>query len=223
MKPGNIPTATEENDRLMPYNRSNHFENGDVKVNIPQGALYDTIDFSYKKIQGSNGMLSDLHCIHNIYTPLNKPYTLAIKPDTIPASKKSKMLLIRLDENRKRNAVNSYWSDGYLTAEVGSFGNYYAGIDTVAPEISSNGLSRGVNLTGKNDIRIKIIDDLSGINVYEGSVDGKWALFEYDQKNNVLIYKFDPERLARGTKHTLSLNVSDNKDNTSYFSSSFTW
>ena len=55
------------------------------------------------------------------------------------------------------------------------------------------------------------------------SIDGKWALFEYDQKNNVLIYKFDPERIARGTKHSLSLNVADNKDNISFFSCSFTW
>ena len=133
------------------------------------------------------------------------------------------MLLIRLDENSKKNPVNSYWSDDYLSAQVISFGNYYAGIDTIAPEISSNGLFRGANLTGKNEIRIRITDDLSGINNYEGSIDGKWALFEYDQKNNVLIYKFDPERIAQGTTHNLTLTVSDNKDNTSYFSSSFTW
>ena len=79
------------------------------------------------------------------YTPLNKPYTLSIKPDSVPTGRKSKMLLIRLDDDSKKNAVNSYWSDGYLSAEVRSFGNYYAGIDTIAPEISSNGLVQGAN------------------------------------------------------------------------------
>jgi hypothetical protein len=48
-------------------------------------------------------------------------------------------------------------------------------------------------------------------------------LFEYDQKNDVLIYRFDEKRIARGTKHSLSLKVTDNKDNTGYFSRDFTW
>ena len=93
----------------------------------------------------------------------------------------------------------------------------YVGIDTIAPEITANGLVQGANLTGRKEIRIRITDDLSGINYYEPSIDGKWALFEYDQKNNVLIYKFDAERITSGTKHNLSLKVADNKDNISYF------
>jgi hypothetical protein len=72
-------------------------------------------------------------------------------------------------------------------------------------------------------MRIKIADDLSGINYYEPAIDGKWALLEYDQKNNVLIYKFDPEKIVQGTKHSLSLKVADNKDNISYFNCSFIW
>ena len=115
------------------------------------------------------------------------------------------MLLIKLDDDRKRNAINSYWSEGYISAEVRSFGKYYVGIDTVAPEITANGLTQGANLTGKKEIRIRITDDLSGINYYEPAIDGKWALFEYDQKNNVLIYKFDPEKIAQGTKHNFHL------------------
>ncbi len=168
-------------------------------------------------------MFSDLHCIHNIYTPLHKPFLLSIKPDSVPAGKKSKMLLIKLDDDRKKNPVNSYWSDDYISAEVRSFGKYYIGIDATAPEISANGLTQGANLTGKKEIRIRITDDLSGINYYEPSIDGKWALFEYDQKNNMLIYSFDPEKITRGTKHNLSLKVADNKDNVSYFNCSFTW
>ena len=207
----------------MPFNKSNSFEADNLRVNIPDGALYDTIYFSYKKSAGTRGMLSDLHYIHNIFTPVHKPYTLSIKPDSIPTGKKSKMLLIEVDEDKKKNAINSYWSDDYISAEVRSFGKFYVGIDTVAPEITANGLAQGANLTGRKEMRIRITDDLSGINYYEPTIDGKWALFEYDQKNNVLIYKFDPERIARGTKHSLSLKVADNKDNISYFNCSFTW
>jgi hypothetical protein len=192
-------------------------------LDIPDGSLYDTIYFVYKKGTRAKGMYSDLHYIHNNFTPVHKPYTLSIKPDSIPSGKKSKMLLIYLDDDKKRNAINSYWSEGYLSAEVSIFGKFYAGIDTTGPEISSNGLTQGANFTGKKELRIRITDDLSGIDYYEASIDGKWALFEFDQKNNVLIYKFDAERIAEGKKHNLTLKVADNKDNISYFNCSFTW
>lgn len=222
-KPAEGNKSTEDNDRHMPYNKSNSFESDNVRVTIPDGALYDSINFVYKKDSRTNGMFSDLHGIHNIYTPVHKPFVLSIRPDSVPAGKKSKMLLIKLGDDRKRIPINSYWSDKFISAEVRSFGKYYVGIDNTAPEISSNGLTQGANLTGKKEIRIKITDDLSGINYYEPAIDGNWALFEYDQKNDVLIYKFDAEKIARGTKHNLSLKVADNKDNISYFNCSFTW
>ena len=153
--------------------------------------------FSFIQEFRTRGMLSEVHSIHNIYTPVHKPVTLSIKPDSVPAGKKSKMLLVKIDEDNERNAMNSSWNEGYITAEVRSFGNYYVGIDTTGPEISANGLVQGANLTGRKEIRIRITDDLSGINYYEPSIDGKWALFEFDQKNNVLIYKFDADRITR--------------------------
>ncbi len=209
--------------KLMPFSRSNSFESENIKVNIPNGALYDTIYFSYNKSDATRGMLSDIHSIHNIYTPVHKPYTLSIKPDSVPPGKKSKMLLVKIENDKERNAINSNWNEGYISAEVRSFGNYYVGIDTTGPEISANGLVQGANLTGRREIRIRISDDLSGINYYEPSIDGNWALFEYDQKNDVLIYKFDADRITSGTKHNLSLKVADNKDNISFFNCTFTW
>ena len=221
MKPAEVLVQPE--GKLMPFSRRNSFETENIKVNIPNGALYDTIGFTYNKSAGSRGMLSEIHSIHNNYTPLHKPYTMSIKPDSVPPGKKSKMLLVKIDDDKKKNAINSYWTEGYISAEMQSFGNFYVGIDTAGPEISANGLVNGANLTGRNEIRIRITDDLSGINYYDPSIDGKWALFEYDQKNDVLIYKFDSDRITRGTKHNLSLKVADNKDNISYFNYTFTW
>jgi hypothetical protein len=221
MKPHDVSDQTE--GRLMPFGRRNSFEGENIRVTIPDGALYDTIYFEYKKSGRTQGMLSDLHSIHNIFVPVHKPYILSIKPDSVPSGKKSKMLLIELDDDKKRNAINSYWSEDYITAEVNSFGKFYVGIDTVAPEILAMGLTPGANLAGSKEIRIRITDDLSGINYYEPIIDEKWALFDYDQKNNVLIYKFDPDRITKGTKHNLSLKVADNKDNISHFSCTFSW
>ncbi|MCX6301464.1 MAG: hypothetical protein NTW82_04715, partial [Bacteroidia bacterium] len=218
-KPGSA--ATDLN--LMPYNSANTFTAENISIAIPTGALYDTLYFEYKKEKGPQEMLSEVHYIHNKFTPVHKAYTLAIKPYSIPVGKESKMLIVQMNDDFKKSALSSSITDGYVTAQALSFGMFYVGIDTVAPMIAPNGLSSGIDLTDKREIRIRIFDELAGIKSYEPTIDGNWALFEYDQKNNVLIYRFDPKRIAKGTKHNLTLKVSDNVDNTSFYNCDFTW
>ena len=75
---------------VMPYNKNNIFSAENISVSIPAGALYDTLDFSYKVDKGTSGMLSDVHYVHNKYTPVQKAYTVSIKPTLIPAGKRIK-------------------------------------------------------------------------------------------------------------------------------------
>jgi hypothetical protein len=218
-----VAIKTDEKLKVMPYHKSNKFQAENIIVSIPEGALYDTLKFSYKKSTGTHDMLSDLHYVHNKFTPLQKPYTLSIKPIIIPKGKESKMLIIQYDDNKKKDALNSKWTNGYLTADAFSFGKFFVGIDTIPPTISANGLVPGAVLTGKNEIKISISDDISGIKSYEPSIDGEWALFEYDQKNNLLICKLNDQRIQKGIKHNFSLKVIDNKENSNYFNCDFTW
>jgi len=208
---------------LMPYNRQNSFISQNIKVNIPSGALYDTLRFQYNYLPVKNGYLSGIHQVHNVYTPVHKPFSLSIKPDTLINGKVSKMLIIQITDEKKRVALKSEMKDGYLTAEASAFGNYTVDIDTLPPVISANGLLSEKNLSGKKEIRIRIKDDLAGIKSYWPEIDGKWALFEYDQKNDLLIYRFDEKRIRKNSNHSLTLTVSDNKDNVSKFSYNFDW
>lgn len=214
---------TEEDIVIMPFNRQNRFISENIKVSIPAGALYDTLKFSYKLIPGSEYMLSDLHQVHNEFSPVHKAYSLGIRPGIFTAGMESKMTIVQTGDEQKKSSLISTWSDGYLTAEATSFGSFCVGIDTIPPVITPNGLVSGKNLTGRKEIRIKIKDDLSGIKSYEPEIDGNWALFEFDQKNDVLIYGFDEKRIKRNSEHLLKLKVSDNKDNISYFDYNFTW
>jgi hypothetical protein len=222
-KAHNIPETADKNKRLMPYNRSNKFVSEKISVTIPEGALYDTLNFIYKATTGTREMFSDLHWVNNRYTPIHKAYALSIKPDSVPKGKESRMLIVQLGNDERNIALNSTWSEGFLTAEALTFGRFFIGIDSVSPVISANGLVQGANLAGKKEIKIRITDNLSGIKSYEPIIDGKWALFEYDQKNNLLTYTFDEKRITRGTKHSLSLKVTDNKDNISSYNCDFTW
>jgi len=213
-----------ENDfTVMPYNKSNTFSSENISLNIPYGALYDTLDFLFKREPGTGEMLSDLYYVHNKFTPLHKASTLAIKPDKIPSGLASKMLIIQLDDEKKKSAVATKWSGEYLTGNILSFGRFFVGIDSVAPVISAPGMFHGANLSGRKEIKIKIKDELSGIKSYEPAIDGQWALFEYDKKNDMLVYTFDETRITKGKKHNLTLLVTDNKDNTGTFKCSFIW
>jgi hypothetical protein len=154
------------------------------------------------------------------------PYTTlfrSIKPKYIPAGKESKMLIVQMSDNFTKSAIKSSYSEGYLTGDILSFGMFFAGIDTIAPAIYTNGLQNGADLTGRSELRIRITDDLSGIKSFEPVIDGKWALFEYDLKNDLLVYRFDPDRIIKGTTHNLTLKVTDNKENQAIFNCDFKW
>lgn len=222
----NVPvrkSVADSNPILMPFNRQNRFISENIRINIPFGALYDNLSFDYQRLPGNESTYSAIHQVHNKFVPVHRAYTLSIKPEIIPAGKESKMLIIQLTDEKKKAALSTKWEEGYLVAEAGTFGEFYAGIDTLPPTISANGLLSNSDLSGKKDIRIRISDDLSGIKSYEPEIDGKWALFEYDQKNNLLVYKFDEKRIERGSEHNLKLNVTDNKDNISILNYDFIW
>jgi hypothetical protein len=208
---------------VMPYGRNNKFVSGNLSINIPGGSLYDTLLFKYSKTSAAPGMYSDIYHVHNKYTPLHKPYHLLIKPENIPSGKAGKLLIIQVSDDKKKSALPTTWENGWLTANPGTFGNFYIGIDTIPPTVSPVGFTAGADLRGREMIRIKIRDDLSGIRTYNGLIDGRWALFEFDQKNDQLIYKFDQERIRKGARHSLSLSVTDGRDNKKSYECDFTW
>jgi hypothetical protein len=218
-----LASARDSSLIMMPYGRENLFVREGMKLKIPKGALYDTLWFRYKESSGNHHLFSRIYHLHDNYTPLQKPVTLSIIPDSIPAGKSSRLLIVRIDEKGMQISSGGKYSDGAVTANLLSLGNYAVGIDTIPPSIYANGLVSNPDLSQKSEIRIQIKDDFSGINTYTGIIDGKWALFEYDAKNEVIFYKFDPTRLTKGIKHTLVLTVSDNCDNISVLTREFFW
>jgi hypothetical protein len=207
----------------MPFGKSNQFVSDGIRISIPAGALYDTINFRYSKSDGNGSLLSDVHHINNAFTPLQKAYRLSIRPDTIPRGKASKLLIVKIDDKMKQSFAGGTFSDGFVSSDVMTFGNYAITIDTIPPIILPSGLAETSDLTEKKEIRIKITDNLSGIKAYTGMIDDKWALFEYDSKYDLLTYKFDSQKIIQGTIHRLSLVVTDNCNNSAKLTREFTW
>jgi hypothetical protein len=223
-RPGvQVPQAEPDHYvKLMKYNEPGLFENDDVSVEIPANALYEDLEFTYAESEGSEELLTGFYQIHHPSTPVHLPYMLSIKAPEVDPVLRDKLMFVTVQEGEIVSAGGSY-EDGAVVASLTGFGSYAITMDTVAPEIIPlNGSFRG-DLSGRKTLAFTIRDDLSGVEKYEGYIDNRWALFEYDPKNELLTYRFDEEYLERNRSHELELYVTDSKGNVNLFHTTFTW
>jgi len=197
-----------------------HVQQG-LRVVIPADALYDEINFTCIASAVPKGLYSKAYKIHHPNTPLHKAMTIEIAADSLPERLREKALIVQIGSNGRRSNVGGAYRDGVVSAKSTVFGEFAIGVDTVPPRITPVNIKNGANMTGVKNIRFTIRDDFSGISTYNGWIDGQWALFEYDAKNNLLYYNFDTERLTKNTQHTLELKITDGKGNTAEYKATF--
>jgi hypothetical protein len=201
--------------KMMSFKTSNNFENGAVKVSIPEGDLYDDLDFQFGiTAQPSYGNSQVFH-IHNKLTPVHDTYQLSIKPDENLSPYLQKLVIM----NTESGSQGGELKDGYIVVYPKTFGNFYLRIDSVAPTIVPVNVKEGVNFSQISKMIFRISDNLSGIKSFNGSIDGQWILMEYDYKTGRLWHTFD-EKTGFG-KHSFQLIVTDNKDNQKTYSINF--
>ncbi|MFD2553791.1 M23 family metallopeptidase [Sphingobacterium tabacisoli] len=201
--------------QFFKYDKVNSFERNDVKVNIPVKVLYDDLDFEYGTAPTPANGYSIVHKIHNNLIPVFQSYNLAIKPTTLPTHLQSKALIASLENG----AEGGSFENGWVSVNTRNFGNFYVVVDTIAPVITPRNLTSGKNVAAQRKIDFTITDNLSGIQSFNGYIDGKWVLMEYDSKNRHLWHTFDPS-LTKGT-HSFKLVVRDWKDNEKVYEASF--
>jgi hypothetical protein len=111
------------------------------------------------------------------------------------------------------------FENGWVIVNTRNFGNFYVVVDTIAPTITARNLINGKNLAAQSKIDFTITDNFSGIQSFDGYIDGEWVLMEYDPKNRHLWHRFDSS-LPKG-KHQFKLVVKDWKDNEKVYEASF--
>ncbi|HEY3369812.1 MAG TPA: M23 family metallopeptidase [Prolixibacteraceae bacterium] len=204
------------------YNRNNHLRNDDLEFSLPEGALYDDVDFIYAKKPGSSKFYSPVFQLHNPSVPLHFACPLRIKAVNLPSNLESKVMLAQVDPSSGRvYSATGKFVDGWVEGNIRVLGNYALVVDTVAPRIIPLSIAKKTTLQESTKLRFTIMDNLSGIETFRGTIDDKWVLFEYDLKNNLISYTFDKTRMQFGTNHVLNLEVTDFKGNTSTYKANF--
>jgi len=212
---------------LMPFDQENEINHHDIRLFFPENCFYDSVYFEYRKAPANlSNLYSDIHYIHNKYTPVHRSFVIAIKPfaETNNDLRKKLCLVYINEENMNEiSYAGGSWTDDFIEGSVNTLGIYALGIDTIAPVIRPVRFHNNITLGEKSVLRIEISDDFSGIGEYEAFIDGQWALFEWDPKNDLLTYKPDEDYLQKGRKHSLELSVSDNLENKAHLSFDFYW
>lgn len=215
-----LPVVQEEFTRQFQIDRPNKYVSDDLRLSIPEGALYDHLNFICKSETRPGNYLSGIHRIHNQYVPLHLPYDLSIRSHSIPQHLQNKALIVQINPTGSQSAIGGEFSDGWITAHPRAFGDFGVVLDTVPPVVRPLNI-KGNTLTDKTKIEFRITDNLSGISSYEGLIDGNWALFEYDAKSDLLTYYIDKGRISTGKNHSLVLKVVDERKNIAVFKGGF--
>ncbi|MFA6277421.1 MAG: M23 family metallopeptidase [Pedobacter sp.] len=190
------------------YSKVNEYNADDIKVILPKGTLYNDLNFTYKKLpKPQHNAFSVIHQVQNTLTPLHIGFELWIKADSNLNKYQNKALIV----NTNRSSQGGYFENGYVKAIPKNFGSFFIAVDTIAPTIIPVNIANGKNMAGLSKMSFRISDGLSGIKSFNGYIDGKWVLMEFDTKTANLWHSFD-ERTLTG-KHTFELIVVDMKEN----------
>ena len=198
------------------YAKENEFTADGLKVVLPKGTLYNDFNFIYKiKPKPASGAYSAVYQIQNNLTPLHIGFNIWIKPDASLGALAEKAVIV----NSNGSSQGGSYENGFIKASPRNFGSFYIAVDTISPSIIPLNIADGKNMRGIARMNFKLRDNLSGIKSFNGYVDGKWILMEFDTKTATLWHTFDD--LTPPGKHQLRLVVDDMKDNSKTYSITF--
>jgi hypothetical protein len=208
-------------ERPMFPDSVNVFHEHGMRVTVPAGALYRPIWFTSDTLPRPDSSCSAYWRIHTTEVPLHHAAQVYL-PAAVPTHLQSKAIVVKYNSKGKISSSGGTWTDNGVSASIYSFGDYFVALDTVPPLIEPQ-FARQANVKKHEKLSIKITDDMSGISSYSAMVDGEWALMEYDAKEDMLEYFFNPAYIKRNQMHTLVVTVMDKRLNMSTLETQFIW
>jgi hypothetical protein len=212
----NLPAKNIEKPITTKYfvkcNTDNIFEKDNVEVSFPKNIFYDNFFMNFD-------IKNDTVIIHNQTVPVHSNYTISITDNKHSLTEMSYYFIGQKEKNRI-DYIETTRKGNVFIGKTRELGTYFLVKDTIVPKITITKSIENKDISNQKNIQFTISDDKSGIKSYNGFLNGKWILFEYEYKNKKLTYNFD-ENIRNNSINDLRLEVVDNVGNKTTFMTSF--
>ncbi|WP_264566878.1 M23 family metallopeptidase [Flavobacterium sp. N3904] len=188
------------------------FEKDRTSVFFPANTFYSDFNLNFDV---KNGVIT----IHDDTVPVHSNFTIAIENDNYKEDQKDKVF-IGLVQGEKISYNTTRRKEAIYETKAKTLGQYKLVLDTIPPIITISKTIEGKDLSNQKRLEVSIRDSLSGIKTYNGYLNGKWILMEYDNKTRVLTHNFSDGIVEEGNNE-LKVVVVDNVGNSSIFETHF--
>ena len=212
-EPAKIQRENAVTENFIIADKPNNFDLGAAKVYFPASTFYENFYIDLKKG-------TDTVAIHNNSVAAHRNFTISFDATKFTPEEKRQLFIAHLDEDLKPEYSKTFKRDGSFTTRTRTLGTYTLAKDSIAPTIKPKNFKERQWLSNYSYLSLEISDDLSGINTYEATLNGRWILMEYEPKTNTITYDFD-DGVVNDTQCELKVIVTDNVGNSSTFTGTF--
>ena len=200
------------NDFLI-ASKDNAYKVGKASVFFPANTFYENF---YIDLEDHGDTIT----IHNNKTPVHKNFALSFNASNYTQDDKKQLFIASIDDDGDVSYESTKKNGNTFSTRTRGLGQFTLMKDTIAPKIKPLNFYDGQWLSNYRYLKVKINDDLSGIDNYKAYIDGKWILMEYEYKDRTLTYDFTDLEFE-GTKHDLKIIITDNVGNSTTLIASF--
>lgn len=208
--PATIPKEMVTYTHFVRHDKDCAFEKDNMSVFFPAGTFYESFPLNFE-------VKDKIMTVQDDYTPVHTNFGVSVKQPMEPNPEKTFIASI---SGKKLIYNATKYKDGVFTAYTKNLGGFTLAKDTIAPKITIAKPIEGKWITKQKAIELRISDEMSGIKTYNGYLNGRWVLFEYEHKAKRILHVFDPALLNEGENH-LKVIVSDNVGNSAIFETHF--
>ena len=206
-----IPAESKVSNYFIKANKDNMFEKENASVFFPAGTFYDDFPLNFE-------VKNKVLYLHDDTVPAHANFTITMSDSKMSKEQQEKTFIARV-EGDQISYNSTYRKDSVFSAKVKILGKYKLVTDTLAPTIIITKPIEG-KWVNQDAIQFQISDSGSGIKTYNGYLNGKWVLFEYDNKTNAITHYFNDDLVLNGANE-FKVIVTDAMGNSTTFETRF--
>ena len=196
-----VEARQEAEAGIVKYDKDELLELPGCRVELPAGSLFSSVR---KRLRVEKDTLTgrDIFVLSEREVPLFHKAHLFLSGDFGVQD-----LIYEVASDGRKYVVETVHTDAGLKAEINYLSRYAVVKDEQAPEITFLGKFQ------ERALRFRIKDKLSGIKTYRGEVNGKWCLFSYDPRVDLLQCSLEEPVFQKGRINEVRIEAVDRAGN----------